>query len=45
MGSCLYPTKKNTHKMNDHEKNEIIRPEGKNQTISNKIKTLILIIN
>ena len=41
MGSCLYPTKKNTHKMNDHEKNEIIRPEGKNQTISNKIKTFV----
>ena len=41
MGSCLYPTKKNTYKMNDHEKNEIIRPEGKNQTISNKIKTFV----
>ena len=39
MGNYLYPTKKNTQKMNYHEKNEIIRPEGKNKTINNKIKT------
>ena len=41
MGSYLYPTKKNTHKMNDHEKNEIMGPEGKNKTINNKIKTFV----
>lgn len=27
--------------MNEQEKNEIMRPEGKNKTINNKIKTFV----